>query len=170
MEKVQRVEKRVNEHVLSMSNTVGNTNQRQRGEHLSLSLDEGVNDPLGNDLHVGFSASFHGPSISQEVHEIASQNLQNGVGTESNISAEVSFEANDGEIYCNWQHTVENAEEILFDSSLHVSSSESENEQVEESDESTGLALGLATSATKFGVSHSAVKELLCILRPFHSF
>ena len=135
-----------------------------------MSLDEGVNDPLGNDLHVGISTSFHGPSISQEVHEIASQNLQNEVGTESNISAEVSFEANDGEIYCNWQHTVENAEEILFDSSLHVSSSESENEQVEESDESTGLALGLATSATKFGVSHSAVKELLCILRPFHSF
>ena len=86
------------------------------------------------------------------------------------FSAAAMFEVhtNDvSEIDDNWQQEVENAEETLLDGNLHVSSSESETDG---SDENENLALNLATWATKFGVSHSAVNELLCILRPFHGF
>ena len=159
----RELQKRVNEHV-----GICNTDQCQGDEDLSLSSDGSDSELAENNLYVESSASFHGPNILQET---ASQNCEDTAGAENSFSAEAMFEvhANDvSEIDENWQQAVENAEETLLDDgNLHVSSSESETDG---SDENENLALNFATWATKFGVSHSAVNELLCILRPFHGF
>ena len=155
----RELQKGVNEHVLGICNT----EQCQGDEGLSLSSDGRDSELAENNLYVESSASFHGPNILQDfsISEL---------WVYSSFSAAAMFEVhtNDvSEIDDNWQQAVENAEETLLDGNLHVSSSESETDG---SDENENLALNLATWATKFGVSHSAVNELLCILRQFHGF
>ena len=137
------LKRRVNDHVFSVNKTCSllytNHAQCQR-EDVSFSSDK-------NDL----------------LHEALKQDsdtLGCDGNTDDNFSTD-SIITENCEINYSWSHIFQDAEHIFSENSPPVSSSESETDETDESD---NLALNLAAWVNKFGVSHSAVNELLYIL------
>lgn len=151
--KYRELRKRVNEHVAAVSSAISNIEHCQSDDDLTENMlaessssqnaewQEAASETCRN--HVTFT-TVDIENHNSEISDISCSGEVNG-------SSEIDF---------NWQQLGGTAEEILSDRNL--SSSESET------DESDDLALRLATWVTKFGVSHSAVNELLHILSPFH--
>ena len=151
----RELRKRVNEHV-----SICNTEQCQGDEDLSLSSESDGNDNemAGTGLYGEPSASVGCASVMQEIAQYSCED-----------TATSTFEINDViDIDDGWQRTIENVSDSELDERNNlVSSSESETDG---SDETENLVFSLATWVTKFGVSHSAVNELLRILQPIHLF
>lgn len=160
----REIKKRVHAHV-----SCKNSDRSFHRIDEDLPSDSSDNELASQVLHEESEAKFNSTNITQNSPSL---NFQDEVCQETSFSQEGNVEAtgtNTDNSSISWQNTFDNAEEIWSDNSVHENVSSSEPETVE-NDEIDNLTLKLAKWVTTFGITHSAVNDLLCILRPFHDF